>query len=79
MKLGFKFKNITPSSHWYNLKTKKHILDSLLRARGFDQLLGKEYGEYGKDTDNHELMIKHGFAEIVDAGQASYIYQTLTK
>ena len=77
MKLGFKFKNITPSSHWFNLKTKTHILDSLLRARGFDQLLGKEYGLYGKGSNNHELMVQHGFAEVIDAGQASYIYKKL--
>ena len=79
LKLGFKFKQLNLSKHWYNLKTKKHILDSLLRARGFDQLLGKEYGTYGKGSNNYELMRNHGFVELIDAGQASYIYNNSTK
>jgi hypothetical protein len=46
----------------------------LLRQRGFDQLLGKEYGCYGKGTDNEQLMLQHGFLPVVDCGQASYIW-----
>ena len=71
-RLGFKYKNTTLSTHWFNIKTKKHILDSLLRARGFDQLLGKEYGYYGKGSSNRYLMLSHKFVEIIDAGQAVY-------
>lgn len=75
-KLGFKQKNKTePSKHWYNPKTKKHITDNLLRQRGFDQLLGKEYGFFGKGTSNEELMLSHGFVEIYDCGQVTYIYE----
>ena len=73
--LGFTLINKgIPTKHWYNLKTKKHLLDSSLRARGFDILLGKEYGCFGKGTSNNELMLKHGFVEIYDCGQASYKY-----
>lgn len=64
-----------PSKHWYNPKTMKHITDNLLRQRGFDQLLGKEYGCYGKGTSNEELMLQHGFVEIFDCGQSSYIWE----
>lgn len=70
-KLGFKFVGITLSHHWYNFKTKQHILDSLLRKRGFDQLFNTNYG---KGTSNNDLMIQHGFVEVVDSGQATYMW-----
>lgn len=74
-RLGFTLINKgVPTKHWYNLKTKKHILDSSLRAKGFDILLGKEYGCFGKGVSNEELMLKHNFVEIYDCGQASYSY-----
>ena len=70
-KLGFKHTGITLSHHWFNLKTKQHILDSLLRKRGFDQLF---HTDFGKGTSNSVLMIQHGFVEVVDSGQATYMY-----
>lgn len=42
--------------------------------RGFDQLLGKTFGVFGRGTSNEELMLSHGFVEIYDAGQATYIF-----
>ena len=75
IKLGFNLKSYgEPSKHWYNPKTKKHITDNLLRQRGFDQLLGKEYGCFGKGTSNEQLMLEHGFVEIYDCGQSVYVY-----
>lgn len=71
-KLRFEFNQTILSSHWHNVRTGEHILDSLLRWRGFDQLLGKKYGYYGKGTDNEELMLLHDFVEVIDAGQSSY-------
>lgn len=75
-KLGFVLLNnsITPSKHWYNMKTKKHITDNMLRMYGFDSLLGKEYGTYGKGTSNEQLMIDNGFVEIYDCGQGSFVW-----
>lgn len=73
-KLGFTSKNISLCKHWFNIKTKKHITDSLLRQRGFDQLLGKEYGCYGKGTNNEDLMLKHNFLPITDSGQETLIW-----
>lgn len=73
-KLGFSYKTTNISRHWYNIKTNEHILDSLLRQRGFDQLLGSKYGCYGKGTSNEQLMLEHGFVEIYDVGQARYEY-----
>lgn len=70
--LGFIKKNSgTPSKHWYNIKTKEHILDSLLRQRGFDQLFG---ASYGKGTSNNDLMLLHNFVEVYDCGQSVFSY-----
>ena len=75
IKLGFTLKKKSIGKHWYNYKTKRHITDNLLRQRGFDQLLGSEYGIYGKGTSNEKLMKEHNFVEIYDAGQATYIWE----
>lgn len=73
-KLGFSLKGISkPSKHWYNIKTKQHITDNLLRQRGFDQLFRTNYG---KGTSNSNLMIEYGFVEIFDCGQATYIWNS---
>lgn len=70
-KLGFTKTNCSISKHWYNIKTKVHITDNLLRQRGFDQLFGTNYG---KGTDNSTLMLENGFVEVFDAGQSRYEY-----
>lgn len=72
--LGFISKGISLGKHWYNIKTGKHITDNLLRQRGFDQLLGNEYGCFGKGTSNEELMIEHNFLPVVDAGQETFVW-----
>ena len=71
-KLGFEYITSTLSHHWFNFKTKQHILDSLLRKRGFDQLFNTNFG---KGTSNSDLMIQHGFVEVVDSGQSTYMYK----
>lgn len=73
--LGFEEVSTSISKHWYNINTKKHILDSSLRMKGFDILLGEQYGYFGKGTSNEELMRQHGFVEIYDAGQTTYRYK----
>lgn len=73
--LGFKYSGCSISKHWFNPRTGKHILDSLLRARGVDQLLGLNSG---KGTSNKELMLANGFVEIYDAGQARYEWYDTT-
>ena len=70
--LGFKqIKQIAPSKHWYNGKTKMHITDNLLRQRGYDQLFKTNYG---KGTSNEELMLQNKFVEIYDAGQLTFLW-----
>lgn len=69
--LGFKLLNKDiPSKHWFNIKTKQHITDNLLRQRGYDQLFNTNYG---KGTSNEELMLNNGFVEIYDCGQSVYV------
>ena len=53
-----------------NIKTKQHITDNLLRARGFDQLFNTNFG---KGTSNDELMLQAGFVTVYDCGQATYV------
>lgn len=74
-KLGFSLINTSVGKHWYHPKMKLHITDNLLRKNGFDRLLGKYFGEYGKGTSNSELMLAHGFVEIYDAGQATFSWK----
>lgn len=74
LKLGFKYVSNTLGRHWYNLSSGQHITDNLLRQRGFDQLLGNEFGKFGKGSDNIELMKMHGFIDLYDAGQSRYEY-----
>lgn len=79
-KLGMTLlRQAAPSKHWYNPKTKQHITDNLLRQRGFDQLLGGQFGCFGKGTSNEELMRQHGFVEIYDCGQASFEWHSSNK
>ena len=70
--LGFKAINKPqPSKHWVNLNTKEHITDNLLRQKGFDQLFKTNYG---KGTNNEELMLKNGFVEVYDCGQLTFYF-----
>ena len=70
VRLGFKqLRKPTLSCHWYNIKTKKHVTDNLLRQLGYDRIFNTNYG---KGTDNNILMLNSGFVQIIDAGQAVF-------
>ncbi len=70
-KLGFSLKTYgEPSKHWYN--GKKHFTDNLLRSRGADQLIGTNFG---KGTNNEDIMRQNGFVEIYDCGQSVFEYK----
>lgn len=71
-RLGFNCIATNIGKHWYNMSTKKHITDNLLRQRGFDQLFGTNYG---KGTSNEDLMKEHKFVEVYDAGQSTYVWK----
>lgn len=77
-KLGFTLlKKSAPSKHWYNIKTKEHYTDALLRQQGFSRLI---HHCNAKDdnlaTDNNrDLMIGASFVEVFDCGQATYVWE----
>lgn len=71
-RLGMTLSNVTPpNKHWYNLKTKEHITNNLLLQKGFDNLFGTDFG---KGTDNEQLMLEFGWLPIYDCGQMVFTY-----
>lgn len=70
-RIGFKYSHSTePNLVWSNGVNK--ITNNLLRQRGFDQLFNTNFG---KGTDNEELMIQHGWLPVYDCGQGVYEYR----
>ena len=70
--IGMKFlRNTPPQEIWSDCNYGK-ITANLLRQRGFDQLFGTNYG---KGTDNNELMIEHGWLPVYDCGQKVFVYE----
>lgn len=66
--LGFKhLRNTQPAKVWS--KNDKNITDNLLRQKGYDKLFKTNYG---KGTNNEELMIQNGWRSVYDCGQAVY-------
>ena len=53
-------------------KGKEYITANLLRARGYDQLFGTQYG---KGSSNEELMLKSGWLPVYDCGQYVYVFE----
>lgn len=75
LNLGFTLKTPgVPTRHWWHPERRIHVTDNFLRSKGFDLLFGHIWGKYGIGTDNDELMRSHGFVEIYDAGQSTYIW-----
>lgn len=69
----------SPSKHWQS-KTKqkdppfpKHFTDTIVREMGFDRLLWRFFGYYWKGSNNNELMRQHGYVEVYDCWQATYV------
>jgi predicted DNA-binding protein YlxM (UPF0122 family) len=81
IKLGFKLKSKgIPTCHWYNIKTKEHYTDALIRKEGFSRII--HHCEPSEDknltTDsNRELMLQAGFLRVFDCGQSVWIYNSL--
>lgn len=69
-KIGMKFKRITPPQEVWS-KSTQHMTANLLRARGYDQLFGTDYG---KGTSNEELMLENGWLPVYDCGQRVYVF-----
>ena len=59
-----------PTKHWYNIQTKRHITDNLLRQRGYSQLHNDKIHKKGES--NEQLMLEAGYLEVYDCGQSVY-------
>ena len=68
--MGMKLDHISPPQEIWS-KGKHKITANLLRQRGFDQLF---HTNYGKGTNNEQLMLDHGWLPVYDCGQAVYVY-----
>ena len=72
-RLGMKQIRHTPPQKVWSKSTNK-ITSALLRQRGYDQLFKTNYG---KGTDNEQLMIENGWLSIYDCGQ--YVFEWVSK
>ena len=73
--LGFiKKSSGIPTRHWYN--GKNHYTDAFIRQIGFSQAIhGCSAKEDNLDTsDNTILMLREGYYEIYDCGQATHVW-----
>lgn len=76
-KLGFALKSKgTPTCHWYNLKTKEHYTDMIIRKYGFSRIIHHcEPKDDNLPTNNNSaLMLQSGFFRVFDCGQSVYIW-----
>lgn len=69
-RIGMQLKRITPPQEIWSKSTNR-ITANLLRARGYDQLFGTNYG---KGTSNEALMLQDGWLPIFDCGQKVFVY-----
>lgn len=70
-KMGMTLKRITPPQEVWS-KGNEKITANLLRARGYDQLFGTNFG---KGTSNEELMLSAGYLPVYDCGQRVYVFE----
>lgn len=71
-RIGMKRIRTTPPQVVWSKGVNK-ITNNLLRARGYDQLFGTNYG---KGTSNEQLMLDNGWLPVPDCGQAVYEYMS---
>lgn len=64
-----------PSCHWYNMKTGRHITNSLLVKNGFSRLHEDyDYTTHSRGDSNEYLMIENGYLPVYDCGQSVYVW-----
>ena len=68
--MEMKYLHTTPPQEIW-AKENKHVTASLLRARGYDQLFGTNYG---KGVSNEMLMLQNGWLPVFDCGQKVFVY-----
>ncbi len=79
-KLDFSALRVSPPTlHWFNLKTKQHFTDNLIRKHGFSRIVHHCEPNEDKDcpsSDNYQLMIGGGFLPVYDCGQSTYVWKS---
>ena len=56
-------------------KHEEHVTANLLRQRGYDQLFKTNYG---KGSDNEQLMLENGWLPVYDCGMKVFEYRNET-
>lgn len=77
-RLGFSLlRSGSPSKHWYNMQTGEHYTDNLIRQQGFSRVVNHRDAKDDDlpTSDNNELMVEHGFVEVWDCGQDTYVWK----
>ena len=74
-KMGMRLDHVSPPAKVWSKKSDM-VRDTLLRQRGYDQLFGTEYG---KGTNNEELMIQNNWVPVYDCGQNVYVWNNSIK
>lgn len=72
-RLGFESESIAPSVFYVRLGKKGYesFSASSLNALGADRLLGTDFG---KGTDNRQIVLDHGYREIHGVGQQAFVF-----
>ena len=73
-----------PSRHWRYTwndlpQSKQHFTDNQIFLRWFDQLVWAHFWTFWLWTSNDELFRQHGYVEIYDCWQATYIWNKPTE
>lgn len=74
-KMGMRLDHVSPPAKVWSKKSDM-VRDTLLRQRGYDQLFGTEYG---KGTNNEELMVQNNWVPVYDCGQNVYVWNNPIK
>lgn len=80
--LGFELKSKgKPTCHWYNIKTKEHYTDMLIRKQGFSRIVNHCEPEQDclPTNNNTTLMLHSGFFRVFDCGQSVYAWHVKNK
>ena len=71
-KIGMKFDKLSKPTAYYCNFDMEVINESMLMKYGVDNLL---HTNYGKGTDNKELIIKHGYLPVYNCGNLIFIWK----
>ena len=73
--LGFELysDSVAPNRHWYNMKTKMHIMDNDITDDVLRRLIGVNRDLQTIDAKTEDIMVNLGFVDVYDCGTSVYI------